>query len=99
MYFNNYKKNSVIIVSLFILAFTFGRASVYLRHTDYRILYHISWSGCYLLHFLSLLSSVINTMYTLRVVDFKDYKKYYWLLVNCIPIYFWAYIFLEVIYL
>lgn len=90
MIFINYKRNTLIVVSLFILAFTFGRASVYLRHTDYRILYHIGWSGCYLFHFPSLFLSLINLFYILVGVNTKEYIKYIWLLVSCIPIYFWA---------
>jgi hypothetical protein len=90
MIFTNYRINSIIVIYLFIQAFIFGRASVYLRHTDYRILYHISWSGCYLLHFLSIFLSLVNLFYILIGINSKEYIKYIWLLVSCIPIYFCA---------
>jgi hypothetical protein len=90
--FSNYKTNTICVVALFAMAFITGWLSGIFRYTDYRWIYNICWPACFILHFISVLTSFVNLLYILRGVDFKDYKKYYWLAVNCIPLYFWIWL-------
>lgn len=92
--FSNYKNNTVLVASVFIAAFVIARLFRILRFSDYREAFYLCVVSLFCISFLG---SFINAVYILRVVNFKEYKKYYWLLFNCIPLLFLTWLFITII--
>ncbi len=70
--FSNYKKNTICVVVLFVLAFVYAKLFSGLRYSEYRQAFFIS---VYALHLITAFYSFTNMVYILRVIDFKDYKN------------------------
>ncbi len=85
--FSSYKTNTFWVLALFTLGFIIAQL---LRTFSFLINKKAFFIIVISLHLISLLASFINAVYILRVVNFKEHNKYWWLLINCIPWVFWA---------
>jgi hypothetical protein len=62
MFLKNLKRNSFYIILAFISAFLISYITTDFRYSNFRWIYHTGWVSCYLLHFISIIFSMINSM-------------------------------------
>jgi len=86
----SYKKYTIILLVAFLLALIIPRTLHSLRYSELRILWQIGVNATMILHGLSILFSIINSIFTF--LEFRETKKwnYFWLILSLVPILYWS---------
>ena len=86
----SYKKYTIILLVAFLLALIIPRVVNSLRYSELRILWQIGVNATMILHGLSILFSIINSIFTF--LEFRETKKwnYFWLILSLVPILYWS---------
>lgn len=93
MFLKNYKKNTFIILLMIIYALIVPRLSYHFRFiNDYRWIYHFGTFSGFAFYFISMTSSMLNTIYILTV-EANWNKKVIMILLTLIPFYVFYYVF------
>ena len=88
----SYKKFTIIIVCAFLVALIIPRiVGNSLRYSEFRIVWQIGVTVTMILHGLSILFSIINSLFTL--LEFRETKKWnlFWLILSLTPFLYWSY--------
>ncbi|HAP95794.1 MAG TPA: hypothetical protein DCP54_08610 [Chryseobacterium sp.] len=90
----SYKKYTTILLVSFLLALIIPRAIYSLRYSELRILWQIGTLGSLVFQILTVIFSIINSIFTF--FEFWETKKWnlFWLILSLIPLLFWVLFFL-----
>lgn len=88
----SYKKYTLIIICAFFVALIIPKLIYSLRYSEFKNIWQIGIKITIVLHGFSILSSIINSLFTF--LEFRETKKWnlLWLLLSLIPNIYWSFL-------